>query len=42
MEEKAFKKFKSFHVALKEYDKDEDKQSEWVKWNLELDSLIRR
>ncbi len=41
-EEEAFGKFKSLHYTLEKFDREKDRQLDWVKWNLERDKALER
>jgi len=40
-EAEAFKQFKSYHVAQEQFDREKDRESDWVKWNLKRDKMIK-
>ncbi len=41
-EEEAFRQFKAFHYVLTKFDVEEDRKSDWVRWNLERDRQLGR
>ncbi|MBC8485695.1 MAG: FecR domain-containing protein [Bacteroidetes bacterium] len=36
----SFQQFKSFHYTSNKFDLEKDRQSDWVKWNLDRDSIL--